>query len=105
MNTRELAQRLDDIVRNRLACSSAGLTSDAGDVCMFLGKYCGRIGVTGSVTGNVTSVTSAFGFQHLQLAKAWVKHGAKPDLTYDPEAVNDYTDETPTGQWLTMRAA
>lgn len=41
----------------------------------------------------------------IQLAKAWVKAGAKPDLTYDPEAVNDYRDETPTGQWLTMRAA
>lgn len=41
----------------------------------------------------------------LQLAKAWVAAGAKPDLTYDSDAVNDYSNETPTGRWVTMRAA
>jgi broad specificity phosphatase PhoE len=43
--------------------------------------------------------------RNLQLCKAWLAAGAKRDLTYDPKAVNDYTDEVGTGDWLTMRAA
>jgi probable phosphoglycerate mutase len=43
--------------------------------------------------------------RNLQLTKAWIAAGAKPDMSYDANVVNDYSDETSTGDWLTLRAA
>lgn len=42
--------------------------------------------------------------RNLQVTKAWLEAGAKPNLTYDPKSVNDYSDEVSTGDWLTLRA-
>jgi probable phosphoglycerate mutase len=43
--------------------------------------------------------------RNLQLTKGWIAAGAKPDMSYDATVVNDYSDETGTGDWLTLRAA
>ena len=42
--------------------------------------------------------------RNLQITKGWIAAGAKDDMSYDAEAVNNYTDETATGDWLTLRA-
>jgi len=42
--------------------------------------------------------------RNLQLTQGWLAAGAKPDLSYDVNRVNDYREEVPTGGWLEVRA-
>lgn len=42
--------------------------------------------------------------RNMQLAQGWLAAGAKPDMSYDVNRVNDYRDEVVTGGWLEVRA-
>ncbi|HZU84180.1 MAG TPA: histidine phosphatase family protein [Polyangiaceae bacterium] len=95
----EVLPKMKELISQHPEESAPGGEPFAAFVARFLTALRRMLGHAKTTDGDVCAVTHT---RNLQLAKAWVAAGAPASFAYDPAVMDDYDNETGTGDFITL---